>query len=239
MLSYITAVYKLLCGSRAPRASAVPVPVPAADPVPVPARVRKPRVYSDHPKFMVPWSSVPSDHAPARYRKIMAATDSTPRGVADYLFKTNKVSDEYYTPIHTWRRFLSGEPHTAFWEPFYGDGSGVQGLSDAGYTVVGQPGNFWDIDWANAPTEHILSNPPFSFKWLVIEELLRHRREFSLILPWQTFCENSGGAIKLRRLMQVYGGTYTEFKLRGKENEFILPNGSKKPIGCSILCWRF
>ena len=209
----------------------------APAPQPAPAIVQPPRPASA--TFMVPWSAAPSKNPPARYRLLMNNTDRTPRGVADYLFNTNRVSDEYYTQFTTWRRFLYTRDTTRYWEPFYGDGSGVAGLRDAGYDIVGSPGNFWDIDWTTAPTDPILSNPPFSFKWLVIEALLKNRREFHLILPWQTFHKNTGGADKLRRLQQVYGGTYSEFKLTHNECNFIMPSGSTKKIGCLILSWHF
>ena len=229
MSTYLIAIYKYLCGSRASPPTPTPQPEPPQPPPPPP----------DTASFMVPWSNIPSDNPPARYRQIMKHTDQTPRGVAEFLSITNKKSDEYYTPFATWARFLSTEKHTAYWEPFYGDGSGVQGLRDAGYTIHGQPIDFWDIDWSNAPDVPILSNPPFSFKWLIIEELLKHRREFHLILPWQTFIEQNGGAVKLRRMMAVYGGSYTGFKLRHSENKYVQPDGTVKPIGCLILSWRF
>lgn len=195
----------------------------------------------------VPWSNLPMRSRPRYYRRLMTLTDRTPRGVADYLFNHNTVSDEYYTPIAVWDRFLCTQPkNTTYFEPFYGDGSGVKNLKDAGYDIVSSPCNFWDIDWANTPNYPILSNPPFSFKWLVIETLLKNRRDFNLILPWQTFVDTAikhDGADKLRMLKSIYGGDYTVFKLHDNkkfpENTFIMPNGDSKKIGCKILVWRF
>ena len=53
-------------------------------------------------------------------------------------------------------------------EPFYGDGSSRQVLSGL-VDVVGERKDFWEqIQDPNCPQDLKLSNPPFSYKWLLI-----------------------------------------------------------------------
>jgi hypothetical protein len=171
------------------------------------------------------------------------------RKFSTYLFKANKVSDEYYTRATSWQRFVDdkGLNGATVWEPFYADGSSTESLKGL-VNVVGLRGSdFWDIiDDPAYKDLLILSNPPFSFKWQVIMTLLERRRTFALILPWECFYGKipKGKTERDKSNLEVYqerwGGTYEMFKLKGDEMDFYHPaiDGMKR-IGCHILYWTF
>lgn len=158
---------------------------------------------------------------------------------SEYLFKANKVSDEYYTRGHTWARFITdyGLKGATIFEPFYGDGTSREALAGL-VNVVGKAGDFWDnINAPDCPQEYIMTNPPFSFKWLVIQTFLEKRRPFAMILSWQTFYTSVG---RLNDYAEHYGGSWTKYKLNSKEQKFWSPEKQEMVgIGCSILVWTF
>lgn len=180
------------------------------------------------------------------------------RAFCDELYANNKVSDEYYTELISYERFiktyrLQGQ---RVFEPFYADGTSTREMSTLVDVVGFQGANFWDIY-----KEHndllVLSNPPFSFKWQVIITLLEERRNFALILPWETFYDkrNKDKTIVLEECplkiyQRKYGGEYIWFKCRPYEQSFFHPiddgklhaegrAGVYKTIGTHILYWRF
>jgi hypothetical protein len=156
-------------------------------------------------------------------------------------FQKNKFSDEYYTRSESWRRFVddAGLAGKTVWEPFFGDGSSRDELAKLGVTQIGKAGDFWEnITAPDCPTDFIMSNPPFSFKWEIMETLLERKRSFALILPWQTFYQS--GAKKIAELHRKYGGKYLRYNMRGEEVMFYSPTSKKMmPIGTSILLWTF
>ena len=156
-------------------------------------------------------------------------------------FDKNKFSDEYYTRSASWERFVydAGLKGKTVYEPFYGDGSSRAELAKLGVTQIGKAGDFWEnIVAPDCPANFIMSNPPFSFKWEIMETLLERKRSFALILPWQTFYQS--GARKIRNLQEKYGGKYLRYNLRGEENHYYSPATKKMtPIGTSILLWTF
>jgi hypothetical protein len=158
---------------------------------------------------------------------------------SEYLFKANKVSDEYYTRGHTWARFIEdyGLTGTTIFEPFYGDGTSREALAGL-VSVVGKAGDFWDnINAPDCPQEYIMTNPPFSFKWLVIQTFLEKRRPFAMIMPWQLFYTS---VERLNDYAEHYGGSWTKYKLKAQEQKFWSPTQEKMVgIGCSILVWTF
>jgi hypothetical protein len=182
------------------------------------------------------------------------------RAFCDLLFSSNKLSDEYYTGAVSWYRFLHtyGLIGQRVFEPFYADGSSSKELKSL-VDVVGVKGaNFWDI--YNAPEFDgllVLSNPPFSFKWQVIITLLECRRDFALILPWETFCDKKtkdktavAEECPLMIYKRKYGGDFIRFRCYPEEQFFFHPNdegtlhtegraGEYKQIGTHILYWRF
>jgi len=182
------------------------------------------------------------------------------RRFCDDLYANNKVSDEYYTELISYERFiktyrLQGQ---RVFEPFYADGTSTREMASL-VDIVGRRGaNFWDI-YKDPEFDGlmVLSNPPFSFKWQVIITLLEERRNFALILPWETFYDkrNKDKTIileecPLKIYQRRYGGEYIWFKCRPYEQSFFHPidngklhtegrAGVYKTIGTHILYWRF
>jgi hypothetical protein len=156
------------------------------------------------------------------------------------LFNNNKVSDEYYTRAETWKRFIKdkGLMGQTIYEPFYGDGSSrkvLQGLVN----VVGKKGDFWE-NWnkKDCPQSYILTNPPFSFKWLIIQTFLEKRRPFAMIMPFQVFYGSSKK--RLDTYATKYGGKWSKYLLTHKEQHYWSPiKESMVAIGTSILVWEF
>ena len=161
----------------------------------------------------------------------------TRRQVAEDKFNSNKYSDEYYTR-NSWDRFIEeyGLTNTTVIEPFLGDGSFLSHLQSK-VNIVTTNKNFWDVLENNElPDGFIMSNPPFSCKWEIIETLLELRRDFALILPWQVWTKKS----RLDMLQSIYGGIHSKFALKNKEKMFYDPkSNSMKAIGVNILVWKF
>jgi hypothetical protein len=196
--------------------------------------------------------------ADVRGKRVYNASEYIPitqrRAKSEELFANNKVSDEYYTRGETWERFLKeyGLVGTTVFEPFCADGSSKKALEGLVDVKSRQGANFWDIyedpEFADLL---VLSNPPFSFKWLIIQTLLEKKRDFALILPWQSFIDREEEGRKywecpLKKYKRRWGGDYIVFKLTNKEKKFWKPTtlngkedeGEWKEIGCSILYWR-
>ena len=170
------------------------------------------------------------------------------REYSTYLFNNNKLSDEYYTRPDTWKRFIECKnlKNKTVFEPFYGDGSAVKMLKKYVNIKGKKDANFWDI--INAPEYKnlfIMSNPPFSFKWQVINTLIEQGRSFAFILTWQCFYgkinkDGTRDKNNLQRCQELFGGNYEVFKLTAKEQQFYNPTQNKMvKIGCSILHWTF
>ena len=182
------------------------------------------------------------------------------RAFCDELFTNNKVSDEYYTEKISYERFINTyrlQGQRVF-EPFYADGTSTREMASLVDVVGRQGANFWDI-YKDPQFDGltILSNPPFSFKWQVIITLLEERRNFALILPWETFYDKRSKDktiiledCPLKIYQRKYGGKYEWFKCRPYEQFFFHPNddgalhaenraGVYKQIGTHILYWRF
>lgn len=159
---------------------------------------------------------------------------------AEILFRENKRSDEYYTRGSTWHRFLDEKRLLGgtFWEPFFGDGTSRDAL-DGLVTIVGKPGDFWDhVLEPDRPKHMILSNPPFSFKWLILATLCELKQDFALVLSWQSFYQS--GLAKMNSLKKKHGGTWEFFNLKAEEQFFWSPaKNAMVGIGCKILYVRF
>ena len=66
--------------------------------------------------------------------------------------------------------------------------------------VVGENKDFWEqIQDPNCPQHFILSNPPFSYKWQIIQTLIEKKRDFALILPWEVFMTNTNTQMARRQ----------------------------------------
>jgi len=156
------------------------------------------------------------------------------------LFENNKVSDEYYTRANTWQRFIEerGLQGSTIYEPFFGDGTSREALAGL-VSVVGKAGDFWE-NWSaeDCPQEYIMTNPPFSFKWLVIQTFLERRRAFAMIMPFQIFYGSSKK--RLDTYAEKFGGRWTKYELTKQEQMFWSPIKEQMVgIGTSILIWDF
>lgn len=160
----------------------------------------------------------------------------TRRQVAEDKYNNNSFSDEYYTRT-SWDRFIQdyGLEGKTVVEPFAGDGSFIEHLRQK-VNVVTTNANYWDVlEAGTLPEGFIMSNPPFSCKWEIIESLLEMRRDFALILPWQVWTNK-----RLHMLHGIYGGTHTKYNLKGHEKMFYNPRTNKmEVIGVYILVWKF
>ena len=219
---------------------------PRPAPAPAVARLREapPAVRAVHPP--VPLTHIIRELNLPKMEKVAKSAEKPPVpedriALATQKFNKNKFSDEYYTRSASWARFVddAGLAGKTVWEPFYGDGSSRAELAKLGVTQIGKPEDFWKTVTADdCPTDFIMSNPPFSFKWEIMATLLERKRSFAFILPWQTFYQS--GAKKLAELHRKYGGKYLRYNMRGEEVEFYCPKTKKMmPIGTSILLWTF
>lgn len=194
-----------------------------------------------------------------RTRRMFGSSEFVPitrrKLYCDRLFEDNKKSDEYYTRGESWHHFLQlyGLVGQDVYECFYGDGSSRKSL-EGWVNVKGDSRNFWDqyTDPQYAGLL-VLSNPPFSWKFQFIQTMLEQRRDFALILPWQTFygkkAEHNKGVAKecpLEEYKRKWGGDYIIHKMTPEEQMFFHPKDAKKgaeegddiQIGTHILYWR-
>ena len=156
-----------------------------------------------------------------------------------YLYKKNKHSDEYMSTYFTYQRFLKKYKLKGkkVFEPFHGDGSFKSAFTKNGVIPISKKNSdFWDIIFNKKYSKlHILSNPPFSIKYQVMHTLLQLKRNFSLVLPERTVINNI-----LPKFKEAYGGKYSVFKLKGKENTYMCKNtNTLKRINTVIVDWKF
>lgn len=209
--------------------------------------------HDEAPQLLIRRSTrIANNHSKAQRQKIIVLKGKYPksgiietieqrRALSVYLFKNNKRSDEYYTRACTWKRFI--EEHNLngqkVFEPFYGDGSSMKVLNELGVEVESKRGDFWDIITdKNCSKEFIMSNPPFSFKWLIIQTLLEKKQSFALIMPFQIFYNSSLN--QLNNYQKHFGGTWSKYILSSKEQHYYsLKDKKMVKIGTSILKWIF
>ena len=156
-----------------------------------------------------------------------------------FLYKSNKHSDEYMSNDFTYRRFLkqNNMKGKQIFEPFYGDGSFKKAFKLNGIKAIGKKNSdFWKIIFDKKYSKlHIISNPPFSFKYQILHTLLEQKRNFSLVLPERTVINNI-----LPKFKEAYGGKYSVFKMKGKENIYMCKNTNKlKRVNTVIVTWQF
>lgn len=106
--------------------------------------------------------------------------------------KTDKVSDEYYTPAYAVKPIIKylGDISKTIWCPFDTQGSEyVKLLREAGHTVIAtnidEGKNFFFYE----PEEHydcIISNPPFSCKDAILARLAEIGKLYAILLPLPT-----------------------------------------------------
>ena len=156
-----------------------------------------------------------------------------------FLYKKNKHSDEYMSTYFTYQRFLKKYKLKGkkVFEPFHGDGSFKKAFTKNGVIPISKKNSdFWDIIFNKEYSKlHILCNPPFSIKYQVMHTLLQLKRNFSLVLPERTVINNI-----LPKFKEAYGGKYSIFNLKGKENLYMCKNtNTLKRINTVIVDWKF
>lgn len=105
--------------------------------------------------------------------------------------KTNKESDETYTPAYAVKPILKHIPHgmSKIWCPFdEEDSEYVQILSNAGYEVIATHIDNGQNFFTYEPEEYdcIISNPPFSIKDDILKRLDELGKPFAILLPLPT-----------------------------------------------------
>ena len=130
------------------------------------------------------------------------------RQLAIKKFSSNPLSDEYYTGAAAWEGFAQQRSLKRVWEPFAGDGKIVTEWAKLGVDCVMSSGDFWDNLKLPEGIDYIATNPPFSFKWLVLETLLEFKKPLAVILPWQSFYANGRiTASGFNKSMEVSGSS--------------------------------
>ena len=98
------------------------------------------------------------------------------------------MSDEYYTPEQTWENvlpYLPNEPIVVC-EPFFGQGHTYNFLQKQGYFVLGEKDLEFFSDDATTMLENcdcVITNPPFSIKYDVINRLVELDVPFMMVYP--------------------------------------------------------
>ena len=100
------------------------------------------------------------------------------------------MADEYYTPEQSWQFIEQYLPNklSFVYEPFYGKGHTYKYFDGHPneYFMFGEKGlNFFSSE-ADETLEYcdcVITNPPFSIKYQVIERLLKYDVPFILMLP--------------------------------------------------------
>lgn len=99
-------------------------------------------------------------------------------------FHSTKMSknDVYETPDDAWDNILKHvPPGTKIWEPFVGSGRSGDAIRKRGFEVVHEKRDFFE--WSPDTFDAIVSNPPFSRKYEVIERCVKLGKPFALLLP--------------------------------------------------------
>lgn len=114
-----------------------------------------------------------------------------PANIGYLTAKTDKASDEVYTPAYAVKPLLKYlKPGTVIWCPFDKDYSKyVEVFTEAGFKVIhshiDDDKNFFYYE----PEEHydvIISNPPFSCKDAILKRLYELNKPYAMLLPVPT-----------------------------------------------------
>ncbi len=108
------------------------------------------------------------------------------------------------------------------WEPFTGEGNLIQPLADAGYDVIGTDilggYNFFDMQQPlDIPWTTVISNPPYSTKYEVMEHLYALEQPFALLVP-----DTTTSSKNLHALWRKHG--VPQVIMFNQRNQFKMPN---------------
>ena len=106
--------------------------------------------------------------------------------------KTDKVSDEYYTPAYAVKPIIKylGDTSKTIWCPFdTQDSEYVKLLENTGHKVIATHIDNGQNFFYYEPEEHydyIISNPPFSCKDAILARLTELNKPYAILLPLPT-----------------------------------------------------
>lgn len=106
--------------------------------------------------------------------------------------KTDKASDEYYTPAYAVKPIIKylGDTSKTIWCPFDTQNSEyVKLLENAGHKVIATHIDNGQNFFYYEPEEHydyIISNPPFSCKDAILARLTELNKPYAILLPLPT-----------------------------------------------------
>jgi hypothetical protein len=131
----------------------------------------------------------------------------------------SSVFDRCQTPIYALTPLVPYLPKKwRIWEPAQGTGNLVRGLRQKGYEVFGSDiltgHDFFFLD--KTDYDCIITNPPYSIKYVWIQECYNRERAFALLLPVETI-----GAAKAQTLFKQFG---IEIIFLSRRINFIMPN---------------
>jgi len=143
-----------------------------------------------------------------------------------------RVDDEWFTPRSAWESISDFIPRDAtVWEPFRGNGSSTEFLTDLGFTVVSEDEDFF---LAEPKGSIVVSNPPFSKSKQVLRRLVEIGMPFILILPTQK--------LTTQHFRELFASTQEHLKLivPRKRINFVKPGlaRSKCTFDTFFYCWR-
>ena len=99
--------------------------------------------------------------------------------------KMKRTNDEWYTVPSSWDKILEyiDKKHIIY-EAFYGGGDTYKYFKKKGFKVIGKPNyDFFEDEKLIKKCDVVISNPPFSSKYKIMERLVKHNKPFILILP--------------------------------------------------------
>ena len=97
-----------------------------------------------------------------------------------------KNNNEYYTQPSSWDKILNyvDKKNNKIYEPFYGGGDTYNYFKNKGYNVIGKKDlDFFEDEKYIKDCDIIISNPPFSTKYKIMERIVKYNKPFILILP--------------------------------------------------------
>lgn len=132
---------------------------------------------------------------------------------------TLKKNDECYTPDKVWDDISYYLPHNGIvFEPFYGEGHTFRYLQKLYSKVLGKR----DLDFFSEESDRylkqcdiVISNPPFSIKFKILQKLIEFNKPFILLFPL--------GSINTTKFVNI-------IKNKTKDTSIIVPNGRIKFI---------
>ena len=99
--------------------------------------------------------------------------------------KMKKSNDEWYSQPSFWDKVLSYiDKKSVIYEAFYGCGHTYDYFKSKGFSVIGKQGlDFFEDEEYIKKCDIVVSNPPFSSKYKIMERLVKKNKPFILILP--------------------------------------------------------